>query len=447
MKTFERIGTSLILAGVFAVPALIDSSLAGEKYTTLTTAQILEMAGGVEADIKANYYDPKMHGIDLDKRFNEARAKIAAAKSQDEALLDIAAAVAALNDSHTHFTPPVRPYGVDYGWLMQPFGDTDCYVTGVRPESDAAAKGIKPGDQVTFINGVKLARQDIGNIQFTYNVFPQSGFHLDVLSPDGNARKLVVMSKVVPGQPLVRFGDVENWAENRRKDEGADRSRYYKSKQIYFWKLPDFIIDPHDVDDLLNKTHSYDTVVLDLRGNPGGIVLSAEKFIGGFFDHDIKVGDQKGRITSKPEVAKSRGAKAFSGKLIVLVDSRSASAAEVFARVVQLEKRGIVLGDRSEGAVMEAQRFIRAVELNVKNVSQYGAMITVADLIMTDGKSLENIGVMPDERIVPTPADIAAGRDPALARAATLAGASMTPEEAGKIFPFQWPKQGVPKYE
>lgn len=121
MKNLKPIATLVTLAGLFSISLLIDSSRAGEKYTTLTTPQILEMSNGVEADIKANYYDPKMHGIDLDKRFNEARVKIAAAKTQDEALLDVAAAVAALNDSHTHFRPPARPYGVDYGWEMQPF--------------------------------------------------------------------------------------------------------------------------------------------------------------------------------------------------------------------------------------------------------------------------------------------------------------------------------------
>jgi C-terminal processing protease CtpA/Prc len=125
------------------------------------------------------------------------------------------------------------------------------------------------------------------------------------------------------------------------------------------------------------------------------------------------------------------------------------SAAEIFARVVQLEKRGTILGDRSAGAVMESGVFIHAVNLDRSgtNVTQYGSMITVADLIMTDGKSLENVGVTPDERIVPTPDDMAAGRDPVLARAAALAGVKMTPEEAGKIFPFEWPKERMPEMD
>jgi C-terminal processing protease CtpA/Prc len=100
---------------------------------------------------------------------------------------------------------------------------------------------------------------------------------------------------------------------------------------------------------------------------------------------------------------------------------------------MQIEKRGTVIGDRSAGAVMRA----------IGNSYQLGAGVIVptprasrtADLIMTDGKSLEKNGVTPDELLLPTAADLAAKRDPVLARAAELVGVHLDPENAGHCFP------------
>jgi C-terminal processing protease CtpA/Prc len=59
---------------------------------------------------------------------------------------------------------------------------------------------------------------------------------------------------------------------------------------------------------------------------------------------------------------------------------------------------------------------------------------------MTDGKSLERVGVTPDEVLLPSAADIAAKRDPVLSRAADVVGFKLSPEKAGELFPIEWRK-------
>jgi len=122
-----------------------------------------------------------------------------------------------------------------------------------------------------------------------------------------------------------------------------------------------------------------------------------------------------------------------------LIDSKSGSAAELFARVIQLEKRGVVIGDVTQGAVMEAKHYEE--KAGVDTVIFYGASVTEWDLVMSDGKSLEHVGVTPDEILLPSPHALANGRDPVLAHAVEMLGVKITGEEAGKAFPYEWPPE------
>ena len=103
-----------------------------------------------------------------------------------------------------------------------------------------------------------------------------------------------------------------------------------------------------------------------------------------------------------------------------------------------------MIGDRSAGAVMRAQGYSYQTGADV--VVFYGASITDADLVMTDGKSLEHHGVTPDELLLPTAADLAAKRDPVLARAAALVGVKLDPERAGSMFPIEWRKMNIEEF-
>lgn len=135
-------------------------------------------------------------------------------------------------------------------------------------------------------------------------------------------------------------------------------------------------------------------------------------------------------------IAKTRGDGGFKGKLVVLVDSESASCSEWLARVVQLEKRGVVLGDRTSGKVMRS-RFYKH-EMGLDTVVVYGTSVTDADVVLSDGNSLEGAGVTPNLVLLPKAADLRAHQDPVLSGAASLLGVKLDPVEAGKLFPFKW---------
>jgi carboxyl-terminal processing protease len=228
--------------------------------------------------------------------------------------------------------------------------------------------------------------------------------------------------------------DLVREAENAEK---KDRAVDWGEHTILIWNLPSFLYAESTVKGSVGRLQKYKSVILDLRGNPGGYLEAATSLLGNFIDRDIVVARPKSRKEKeKPIEAKTQGTKAFNGKLVVLVDSDTGSAAELFARVIQLEKRGTVIGDRTAGAVMQSR--YHSLEMGGDQIISYGVYITEADLIMADGKSLEKIGVTPDEFAIPTAADLAAGRDPALSRAAAILGVLLSPEEAGKFFLRKW---------
>jgi len=398
----------------------------------------LGILDAISKGVQNLYYDPKMNGLDWNAVTASARTRIAESNSLNEALTQIAIAVDTLHDSHTVFEPPTRPYHLGFGFEYQMIWSL-CFVTRVRPGSDAEAKGLKPGAQILKINGTAPNRQNLPSIEYLdYVLNPRSEMNLELQYPSGEEQKIEVKATVTLSNDLAYRPGAGVRYDVIRQNQSAEhrmRMQYLQIGDVVILKFPWFFYNANDFYILSGRIRKGKALIIDLRGDRGGSVDTLKYFIGMFFDHDVKVFDKVERKKTSPDVAKRERAIYFPGKVIVLVDSGSASAAEIFARVMQLEKRGTVIGDRTSGRVMEATSFYYA-----SSGVDYGAEVTIADPIMTDGKSLEHHGVNPDEVKLPQPSDLASGRDPVLTYAAQELGVTISPEAAWKLFPYEWPK-------
>ena len=426
------------LVPLLALVALPAGSIRAQPVSRIDRDRASVMVEQARKDIERHYYDSTYGGVDLAARFSLAEQGIQRATSLGELFGHIAAAVAELDDSHTFFLPPQQTVRADYGWEMQMIGDS-CFVTRVKPGSDAAAKGLREGDGLVTVNGLAPTRENMWKLVYLFHLLqPRGSLGVVVRSPGGELRELTLTAKARPSKRVIDLtgsdGGHDIWTliNEANADAYEDRPRYVElGPDVLLWKLNGFDSFDRSVDEGIKRARKAGTVILDLRGNSGGHEKALLSLIGAISDGDVAVGTRRERTRSTPIVAKGHGDKAFNGRLIILVDSESASASEIIARTVQLGNRGIVVGDRTAGAVMLGRSFSHLI--GAGSVVAYAVSVTIADVVMQDGGRLEATGVTPDHLVIPTGADLAAGLDPALSRAAELAGVALTPAQAGAL--------------
>jgi len=387
------------------------------------------------AEVVKEFHDPARIGPAFDNDCAAAERSLSRARSNGEALMMIAQVFLNIGDSHTMFFPPGRRDDVKHGWEFGASGD-GTYVTRVEPDSDAAAKGLRVGDKLLLIDGIEPRPVDNFRLQYLlYLLVPRPGMRVIVQAPGQQPRQLDIAAKVTRRATIrditPQSGGIYEYILEGERDDEKQRSRFVSLPgDILVWKLNRF--DDKKVPAGLRRAGSAKAVVLDLRGNPGGRVDSCHDLLRGFLDGKFPAYTEVGRSKSKDVSLSGRGT--FSGPLFVLIDNRSSSASEVFAALIQIRKRGVLLGERSGGNLTTAKYY--PLEMGTaQKLTLFGVMVGIGKMVMPDGSIIEGHGVMPDEVDVPTHEDLYTGRDPALARAITLAGHAITPEAAGKLFP------------
>ncbi len=147
-------------------------------------------------------------------------------------------------------------------------------------------------------------------------------------------------------------------------------------------------------------------IILDLRGNPGGLGIMAMGLAGWFVDDEGQIlGTMVGR-TGETQFEINPRAEPYAGKLAILVDGGSASTSEVLAQGMKDLGRARIFGSKTAGAALLSE----VIQLPDGDRFQYPE----ANYTSFKGRVLEGHGVEPDVLAMPTIAGLLSGHDAAL---------------------------------
>jgi carboxyl-terminal processing protease len=334
--------------------------------------------------VNRKHYDPKYQGVDWNAAAATFGQRVATASSETQLYSALNAMLAPLNDSHTHALTPDQALErrtqvrartgfnlarVDQRWV----------VSDVMPGSPADKAGVKPGWIVVARNDEPLGERP--------NFRAREGEEIawEFLDEYDRKVRLSPAAKRLSIAPRQAVRELEGGFIYLRFDEFDGPDRRWLSRE-------------------LKKRADAPGAIVDLRRNPGGETFSLGISIGEFFDRAVDCGTfitRAGLRTVKDSW--QLGSAEYRGRVVVLVDGGTGSAAEIFAAVLQDHGRATIVGRRTAGAVL-ASRFFRLPDGGELQLS-------CEDYFTPKGRRIEGAGVEPDVIVPRLLADVRAGRD------------------------------------
>jgi carboxyl-terminal processing protease len=238
--------------------------------------------------------------------------------------------------------------------------------------SPAERAGVQRGDIVTNING-----QNIGGRTMDFAVDQIAG-------PQGSPVLLSVLRDGRPVQLSMR-------RETVRVYSVSDVEMIDPTAKVGYIKLDKFAeASSQEMDEALWSLYQQgmQSLVLDLRGNPGGLLTTAIQLSDKFLPTGTIV-STRGRTNEDNTQEIAHREKTWKTPLVVIVDENSASASEIFAAAIQENGRGLVVGRRSYGKGTVQTHFpLQSIQGNLK--------ITTARFFSPTGRVMADAGVTPD---------------------------------------------------
>jgi carboxyl-terminal processing protease len=384
--------------------------------------------------LRANFVAEQTARIDWDALRAELRPRAQAAQSSEDVRALIREMLDRVQQSHFALLPAAA--APDFSDALLPAADAgslgfdvvpiDDHLVVSRVEQDgpAARAGVKAGWILT-----RVGPRDVGDLLAAAREGESSramfgiwtlgaglvrgrvGIAEEVEFRDGSN---VTAVRTIVRQPergaVVKFGHLPPLFARVETRTLEDRGRTIGVIGFNVWMTP----IAHELDSAVDRFRGAAGIVIDLRGNPGGVLTMIMGLAGHFLDSPVTLGviktrDSELNLVSNPRRVSADGksqVKPFFGRLAVLVDGGSYSASEIFSAGMQAVKRARIFGARTAGGALPAV----LERLPGGDVLQYA----IGDFTTARGDRVEGHGVIPDVAVTTTRADLLAGRDPVL---------------------------------
>ncbi len=385
--------------------------------------------------IAETHWDPEFMGVDWEAVRQELRPRAAEAASVVDLRGVIREMLSRLGQSHFALWPGdavgnirandgdmagVR--GGDPGFEVVLVGD-QFVVSVVDPKGPAAEVGVATGwmlqraGSYEIGNGAVLKLEDVDEHMLRVEAqlamrrrlsgSPGSTIRFGFLDENDKSR-LVEIEVARPAGELSQFGNLPpTFAALESEVLQSDSNIEVGVITFNIW-LP---VISRLFDEAIDQMRHADGIVLDLRGNPGGLGGMVMGIGGHFVDENLSLGTMRTRESSLQFITNPRRidtsgslVEPYAGPLAILMDNTSASTSEVFAGGLQAIGRARIFGQRSMGAVLPSL----IDELPNGDVLQHA----FADFVISEtGVRLEGRGVIPDEVVDVTRSDLLDGYD------------------------------------
>ncbi len=419
-----------------------------EKVTSLRNLEGDVLTAQVASEKKKADFTPYWRVWNLlEKKFIPFGTSTAEEVSaEDRMYRSIEGLVASYNDPYTVFMRPqvAEEFKIATKGSLEGIGavigdrDGKLVVVGPLPNSPAEKAGLVPGDLIMAIDGkstegmvaddaVKLIRGE-GGTEVTLSVQSEGKEKRDVVIVRGTIEIPSTAHAVIEREvPKVAVKSEEEKKEEKKEEDveespreeeqgGEEQTQESKpepreepeapqemvKKDFYFLQL--FSFSQTSIQSFERELQDFiasgsDSLIIDLRGNPGGYLESAVQIASWFLpDGTIVVREYSG--PNKKEILHYSRGKSLLGekkpKIVLLVDKMSASASEILAGALKEHGVATIIGTNTfgKGSVQELINITDTLSLKV----------TVARWYTPNGVSISNGGLTPNILIDPTTA-------------------------------------------